>query len=191
MNSFEQALLRLKQQVGVQTDKDVAEMLGMTTTAFNARKKRDAFPEDKLLALVARRPDLAVDPQYVLTGMTAKDRFAAEHGRLPASYLELTEWVIGGAGHFATGQSKRRAPAVMTETGNPVTIEEGLPPDEQLLLEAYRGMTATARKALLAELLTGGKKPKAKPKASSEEAGIKVSGSGHRVAGRDFNERKE
>tara|TARA_R110000868_G_scaffold9204_3_gene46430 strand:+ start:26137 stop:26559 length:423 start_codon:yes stop_codon:yes gene_type:complete len=66
-----------------------------------------------------------------------------------------------------------------------------LPPDEQLLLEAYRGMAASARKALLAELLTGGKKPKAKPKAPGEGSGINVSGSGHRVAGRDFNERKE
>lgn len=66
-----------------------------------------------------------------------------------------------------------------------------LPPDEQLLLEAYRGMAASARKALLAELLTGGKKPKAKPKASGEGSGINVSGNGHRVAGRDFNERKE
>ncbi|WP_373389009.1 helix-turn-helix domain-containing protein [Pseudomonas alcaligenes] len=64
-----------------------------------------------------------------------------------------------------------------------------LPADEQLLLEAYRGMAAPARKALLAELLMGGKK--AKPKAPTAEAGIKVSGSGHRVAGRDFKERKE
>lgn len=61
-----------------------------------------------------------------------------------------------------------------------------LPPDEQLLLEAYRGLTATARKQLLAELLTGGKKPKA----PSESAGIKVSGSGHRVAGRDYHEKE-
>lgn len=66
-----------------------------------------------------------------------------------------------------------------------------LPPDEQLLLEAYRGLTGPARKTLLAELLTGGKKPRAKPKAPSDKAGIAVSGSGHRVAGRDFNERKE
>ena len=63
-----------------------------------------------------------------------------------------------------------------------------LPPDEQLLLEAYRGMAASARKALLAELLTGGKKVKAKPKAASE--GINFSGSGNRVAGRDYHEKE-
>lgn len=62
-----------------------------------------------------------------------------------------------------------------------------LPPDEQLLLEAYRAMAARSRKALLAELLTDGKKPKT----SSAEGGIKVSGSGHRVAGHTYNERKE
>lgn len=66
-----------------------------------------------------------------------------------------------------------------------------LPPDEQLLLEAYRSLTAPARRTLLAELLTGGKKTRTKPKTPNEDAGIKVSGSGHRVAGRDFNERKE
>lgn len=63
-----------------------------------------------------------------------------------------------------------------------------LPPDEQLLLEAYRGMAAPARKALLAELLTGGKKPKAKPKAQGEDLGLNVTGDGNRVAGRDYNE---
>ncbi len=64
-----------------------------------------------------------------------------------------------------------------------------LPAEEQLLLEAYRGLSVPARKALLADLLTGGKKPKTKR--LNESAGINVSGSGHRVAGRDFNETKE
>lgn len=65
-----------------------------------------------------------------------------------------------------------------------------LPPDEQLLLEAYRGMAASARKALLADLLTGGKKPKATPKTQGGDAGVKVSGRGHRVAGRDYHEKE-
>lgn len=82
-------------------------------------------------------------------------------------------------------QSVAQAKAVAGISNSPTSAN--LPPDEQLLLEAYRSMAAPARKALLAELLTGGKKPKA----PSESAGIKVSGRGHRVAGRDFNERKE
>ncbi len=72
-----------------------------------------------------------------------------------------------------------------------VAMSSHLPPDEQLLLEAYRGMSAPARKKLLAALLTGECNSKAKPKAAGKTEGIKVSGRGNKVAGRDFNERKE
>lgn len=65
-----------------------------------------------------------------------------------------------------------------------------LPADEQLLLEAYRGLPATARKTLLADLLTDGKKPKPRAKATGDSEGIKVSGRGHRVAGRDYHEKE-
>ena len=65
---FEPVLLRLKEQLGASTDKEVASLLGLSPTAFNDRKKRDAFPEDKLLALHARRPDLNLDIAYILTG---------------------------------------------------------------------------------------------------------------------------
>lgn len=69
---FSALLLRLKQQVGLHTDKEVAELLGMSVKAFHARKTRGAFPEEKLLALTARRPDLKIDVPYVLTGSAAK-----------------------------------------------------------------------------------------------------------------------
>ncbi|MHA7855411.1 helix-turn-helix domain-containing protein [Marinobacter shengliensis] len=59
-----------------------------------------------------------------------------------------------------------------------------LPPDESLLLEAYRGLKPAKRKALLAELLTG-------KKAKDSSGGISVKGSGHRVAGGDYNEGKK
>lgn len=65
---LEQMLLRLKEQMGVQSDKEIAEALGMDASAFNKRKRRGSFPEDKLLALVARRPELRIDTVYVLTG---------------------------------------------------------------------------------------------------------------------------
>ncbi|MDH1211116.1 helix-turn-helix domain-containing protein [Pseudomonas chengduensis] len=91
---------------------------------------------------------------------------------------------------YLAGLAKTGADVIYVVTGVRSTpdLTGQLPADEQLLLEAYRGMAAPARKALLAELLTGGKKPKAKPQSGE---GINVSGSGHRVAGRDFNERKE
>lgn len=68
MDSFEKILLRLKEGVGLGQDKDIAELLGMSSRAFTARKTRGSFPEDKLLALSALRPDLKLDTAYILTG---------------------------------------------------------------------------------------------------------------------------
>lgn len=70
---FEQALLRLKEQLQLQADKEVASVIGLSPTAFNDRKKRDAFPEDKLLALSVKRPDLKLDVTYILTGERVSD----------------------------------------------------------------------------------------------------------------------
>lgn len=68
MENFLAALLRLKEQLVMQTDKQVADALGMSATAFNQRKARAAFPETEVLALSARRPELKLDVTYVLTG---------------------------------------------------------------------------------------------------------------------------
>lgn len=59
-----------------------------------------------------------------------------------------------------------------------------LPADEQLLIEAYRGLAPAARKALLADLLTGGKTTKRPAKASG---GVVVQGNNNRAAGRDLH----
>lgn len=159
MKQFDQQLMRLKSMLGVTGDQDVAALLDMSKAAFSDRKKRDSFPEEKLRALAQRRPDLPIDVEYVLRGETARMRYERDHPGQPASIAEVTAYAM----------------------------QEALKPDEQLLLEAYRGLTTSARKALLADLLTGGKTVRPKPQSD----GIKVSGSGHRVAGRDFNERKE
>lgn len=68
MAVFESVMLRLKERVGVPSDKGIAELLGMTDKALNARKRRDAFPDDKLFALAAKRPELKLDVPYILTG---------------------------------------------------------------------------------------------------------------------------
>lgn len=68
MNDFEQRLLRLKQALHVAEDQEVAEALGMTRAALGDRKRRNSFPEDKLFALMSKRPDLKIDATYVLTG---------------------------------------------------------------------------------------------------------------------------
>lgn len=70
MNFFEEATLRLKQQLKVYEDRQVAEILGMTSQAFVMRKKRGSFPEKELWALVAQRPDLKLDVGYILNGIS-------------------------------------------------------------------------------------------------------------------------
>lgn len=68
MEKFLGMVNRLKQQLGIQSDKDVAQALGLSPTAFNQRKARNAFPEKELLALIAKRPDLGLDFDFVTLG---------------------------------------------------------------------------------------------------------------------------
>ncbi|MDR3087975.1 MAG: helix-turn-helix domain containing protein, partial [Azoarcus sp.] len=87
MTGFSEKLLRLKQQLGVTTDKEAAELLGLQEKAFNARKRRNSFPETELYALAAKRPELGINVDCVLTGITrhsharlATERAEAERG---------------------------------------------------------------------------------------------------------------
>ncbi len=75
MNFFEEATLRLKQQLKVTEDRQVAEALGLSARAWAGRKKRGSFPEKELWVLIAQRPDLKLDVGYVLNGI--KDSEAA------------------------------------------------------------------------------------------------------------------
>ena len=81
MRDFDSQLLRFKQSVHVTADQDAAHLLELSKAAFSDRKKRDSFPSDKLYALAARRPDLKIDVDYVLTG---KGRPLGLDGRLQA-----------------------------------------------------------------------------------------------------------
>ena len=65
---------RLKQVLGATEDKQVAVVLGITPAAYSDRKRRGSFPEDKVLALAARRPDLEIDVHYVLSGERLTER---------------------------------------------------------------------------------------------------------------------
>lgn len=68
--SFEAALLRLKSLLQVQTDKEVAEALGMDASAFNKRKARGSFPEQELRELAKER---GFDPEFVFTGIDEQE----------------------------------------------------------------------------------------------------------------------
>ena len=87
--SFEQRLLRLKQALGVRTDQEVAEALGMTKAALSDRKRRKAFPEDRLFTLAARRPELGIDPHWVMHGKSAAQSVAGRLEAFPSRLAEL------------------------------------------------------------------------------------------------------
>lgn len=68
MNLFEEATLRLKQQLKVVEDKQAAAELGLTDSAWKMRKKRDSFPVKEVFALAAQRPELGLDPDWIVSG---------------------------------------------------------------------------------------------------------------------------
>jgi len=70
MKNFDAALLRLKGQIDTTEDQAVASLLGLSKASFSDRKRRDAFPVDKLRALAQQRPELGIDVEYVLTGQS-------------------------------------------------------------------------------------------------------------------------
>ena len=119
--SFERATLRLKELVGVQTDKDLAELLEMDVSAFNKRKARGSFPDERLRALAQRRPELGIDVEYVLTGgtLSAHERQALEGARAFTLALQLPEAdkarLLGRADAALLEQAQHNAQEVGTQ----------------------------------------------------------------------------
>lgn len=89
MNYFEEASLRLKQELLLNQDKEIADVLGLTPRAWAGRKERSAFPEKELLALTALRPDLKLDVNYILKGQRTSDKVAAMRHKLPHRLREV------------------------------------------------------------------------------------------------------
>ena len=82
MREFDQQLLRLKQALGLVEDQAIAEALGLSKAAFADRKRRNAFPVDKLKALATDKPALRLDTYFILHGATAEQRLALVENRL-------------------------------------------------------------------------------------------------------------
>ena len=78
---FDSQVSRLKQALSAREDQEVASALEMTKAAFSARKKRGSFPEKELYTLAAKRPELGLDVDYVLTGITAAARGLGDAAR--------------------------------------------------------------------------------------------------------------
>ncbi|MFM9881226.1 MAG: helix-turn-helix domain-containing protein [Burkholderiaceae bacterium] len=101
MNFFSDALSRLKHQLRVSKDQEVAALLGLSKTAFSERKKRGSFPEREVLELAKKRPDL--DAGYVLTGIdaSAKIRLDEKQARLGADVEDGMDYSQARANELA------------------------------------------------------------------------------------------
>lgn len=129
MDFFSEAMLRLKHELRVSKDSEVAELLGLGKTALSERKKRGSFPQKEVLFLAEARPELGLDAAYVLTGMRS-----AVHTALGA---------VGSASQLAArlGLGADEA-AVLQQSFQ-------LPADEQVLLTSYRQCTPEAKAKLM------------------------------------------
>lgn len=115
--NFDQIMLRAKQALKVSTDKEVSELLGMSKTAMAERKRRGAFPEDKLRLLAVEQPELNLDVDYILTGydgLTDRDRdLVAVHRAFSESAgVGLEDEVESKIGELIYFLRKRDLPAI-------------------------------------------------------------------------------
>lgn len=119
MDIFSDFLNRLKKQVGVSKDKEIAELLGMSVTAFAERKKRGSVPIKEVFDLARQRPSLEIDPDWVVTGVSKKletDSIAERH--LVECYRLMNEsdrktmnriaTALSGINHISQDENKLR-----------------------------------------------------------------------------------
>lgn len=133
MREFDAQLLRLKQALGVTEDQDVATALALTKAAFSDRKRRGAFPEDKLFALQARRPELGIDATYVLTGerLSASERVKADNmHRLVAQFPGLNDAEREQLAANVAASTQKHVDAVKRKKIKLAELEELLVTDE-------------------------------------------------------------
>ena len=148
MNSFTKILLRLKEQLGIQTDKEISEVLGLSQKAFTARKSRDSFPEDKLLALIAKQPDLNIDVDYVLTGKPSPLMTRAEAKRLGV-LTSGTKDILDKFIDEDDGDESRDDEPFTLQTKAIYSLNK----DEQELIELFRNVSLTTKSQVVQILL--------------------------------------
>ena len=182
MENFEEAALRLKQELRVKADKDVAGALGLSPVAWVGRKKRGKFPEVELRALAQQRPELAIDVEYVLTGgrLSDHEREAIERARqitqtwpgIDDADRERLHQLNNDAAYQTALQDALRAAAI-----------EPLSDDERELLEMFRAAPLAAKVDAIKALQ--GNARKGVMSQTQQTFNAPVSG---RVAGRDYLE---
>ncbi|WP_233141073.1 helix-turn-helix domain-containing protein [Aggregatibacter actinomycetemcomitans] len=68
MKNFTDIVNRLKTELSVSMDKDIAEFLGMSKSAFAERKRRGVFPKEALMLADLKHSELKLNVEYILTG---------------------------------------------------------------------------------------------------------------------------
>ena len=128
MNNFDEQLLRLKQAAKTNADQDVAALLGLSKAAFSDRKKRGAFPEDKVWALAKQKPELMIDVGYVLNGKRTlaniKAKLATSGERVRQVRDEMGLSVAAFASHLGVVANV----VTQAEAGNSSSLNELLSP---------------------------------------------------------------
>lgn len=155
--NFDQKILRLKQCLNVTTDKEVAEILGMSKSALAERKRRDAFPEKALQALAVEKPE--IDLLYVLTGersLNAALRIGAEvvqkHlNQQQQSMRQAIEHIQSGGAlpDVMPAVQSSSTPAILRSPPESNLQTVSLTADEALLLERYRASPPVLQEAAL------------------------------------------
>ncbi|NLA52314.1 MAG: bacteriophage CI repressor [Alcaligenaceae bacterium] len=71
LTDFERKNARTKEAFNLKTDKEVAQLIGITPQSFNMRKKNNNFPIQRLKEIVELNPKYHdIDLSYILTGKT-------------------------------------------------------------------------------------------------------------------------
>lgn len=92
MENFKKILLRLKNELSVETDNQIAEFLGLTPAAFRTRKNRNSFPVHQLTEFVLSHPELDLDLDYILGNVkTPKEKKGLEIVVNPSAIDEFDE----------------------------------------------------------------------------------------------------
>jgi phage repressor protein C with HTH and peptisase S24 domain len=89
-NKFEEVISRAKIALKVSGDKDLAELLGMSATAFSNRRKKGSIPFEKLTEVLASRN---VDFRWVFTGSV--DSSVLRDASLAATEVALRYSTVG------------------------------------------------------------------------------------------------
>lgn len=158
MSTFGYRLKEERERLGL-SQTELAEKCGSTRKSQFNYESDARNPDSVYLKLLG---DAGADVLYILTGQPS----------LAATFVRQHEVTVA--------DFNKQQQVTVADFDKQLTTSQSLPPDEQLLLDAYRDMKAPDRKALLAEMLTG---KKAKP---AKEAGVSVKGNKNRTVGGDY-----